>query len=40
MATLTVHLGSQSSIIVFDAPQPLSSVLIKAGLAEAHPCGG
>ena len=40
MATLTVHLGSQSSAIIFDAPQPLSGVLIKAGFAQAHPCGG
>jgi len=40
MATLTVHLSGQLRTIVFDAPQPLSRVLIESGLAHAHPCGG
>lgn len=40
MATLTVYSGDQKRRIAFDAPQTLSSVLIQAGLAQAHPCGG
>lgn len=40
MAMLTIHLGSQSKTVVFDAPRPLSRVLREAGFAQAHPCGG
>jgi len=40
MATLTVHTGSETKQIVFEAPQPLFRVLTQAGLVHAHPCGG
>lgn len=40
MATLIIHQGPQASRLVFDAPQPLSTLLAQCGTAPAQPCGG
>ncbi len=40
MATLTIHQGHQATALDFDAPASLSSLLTKAVLSVAQPCGG
>jgi len=40
MSTLTVYRGQPLLTMEFDEPQPLSALLVQAGLPMEHPCGG
>ncbi|MBE5787900.1 MAG: DUF4445 domain-containing protein [Clostridiales bacterium] len=40
MAQLTIHLGHQLLTVPFEEPTPLSTLLEKAGVSLAQPCGG
>lgn len=40
MAQLTIHIGSETRRISFDAPKPLEHVLLEEGIHQPHPCGG
>lgn len=40
MATLTIHQGPMTKHIAFEAPEKLHTLLLRAGIADAQPCGG
>ena len=40
MATLSIHQGTQTFIVTFQAPMLLASALDDAGIFQAQPCGG